>query len=112
MTHRNLNGSSITFPQDNNIHFEESDHTYTVDGVGNMTPVSSVISMFFTPFDTEYWSLRKCGGNEEKAEELREKWKAKGDQRKLLAGNGKGSSGKPSFMQNFVLDAPVIFRKI
>ena len=33
--------------------------------------------------------------------------KAKGDQRKLLAGNGKGSSGKPSFMQNFVLDAPV-----
>ena len=78
MTHRNLNGSSITFPQDNNIHFEESDHTYTVDGVGNMTPVSSVISMFFTPFDTEYWSLRKCGGNEEKAEELREKWKAKG----------------------------------
>ena len=78
MTHRNLNGSSIIFPQDNNIHFEESTHTYTVDNIGTMTPVSSVISMFFTPFDAEYWSLKKCDGNEEKAEELRETWKVNG----------------------------------
>lgn len=79
MKFNNLNSSEISFPQDALIHFEESTHTYTIDGLGSAIPVSTVISKFFMPFDAEYWSLKKCSGNLEQAEELRETWKAKGE---------------------------------
>lgn len=78
MNRKNLNGTSIQFPQDEKIFFEEESHTYTVSGLGNMTPVSTVISKFFKAFDSEYWSLRKCNGDKIAAAKLREEWESKG----------------------------------
>lgn len=75
---RNLNGSDITFAQDRLISFEESSHTYNVLGVGEMKPVSSVIAMFFNPFDAEQTSIKKCHGDLAAAEKLREEWEARG----------------------------------
>ena len=78
MIKRNLNGSDISFPQDAKITFEEVEHVYKVAGVGEMTPVSNVVGMFFKPFDAMYWSKKKCFGNEQAAAKLREEWEAKG----------------------------------
>lgn len=74
----NLDGSDLVFPRDERISFEESTHTYLVDGVAEMTPVSSVVSKFFRPFDAVYWSLRKCNGDVVAAARMREEWDAKG----------------------------------
>lgn len=78
MKKRNLNGSDISFERDEWIEFNEALHTYTVKGHGLMTPVSTVISHFFEPFNAEHWSLRKCGGDPIAAARLREEWAAKG----------------------------------
>ena len=75
---RNIDGSDLVFKQDDLISFDEASHTYTVDGVGEMTPVSSVIAKFFTPFDAEAVSLRKCQGDLFAAARLREEWEFKG----------------------------------
>ena len=75
---KNINGSDVTFPQDKLISFEEDSHTYTVIGVGEMKPVSSVIAMFFNPFNAEQASLRKSHGDLTEAAKLREEWDAKG----------------------------------
>ncbi|MBQ0121049.1 MAG: hypothetical protein KBT13_08025 [Bacteroidales bacterium] len=80
MAVKNLNGSSVSFKQDELISFVESTHTYTVTGLGALTPVSTVIGKFFEPFNAEYWSLRKCWGNEVEAEKMREQWEANGAQ--------------------------------
>ena len=74
---RNLDGSELEFEQDKRIAFEEKTHTYTVAGIGEMTPVSSVVAKFFKPFDAEYWSRQKTN-NETAAARLREEWEAKG----------------------------------
>lgn len=74
----NLNGSTWSWPQDGLISFEEETHTYTVEGVGEMTPVSTVISKFFREFDAEGVSLRKCKGDALAAARMREEWKSKG----------------------------------
>ena len=76
--HKNINGSDLTFAQDRLISFEESSHTYTVIGTGEMKPVSSVISMFFNPFNAEAASINKCHGDLVAAAKLREEWDAKG----------------------------------
>lgn len=78
MENINLDGSHIAFERDAYIHFDEAEHRYTVDGVGDMMPVSSVIAKFFDEFDAEYWSMRKCNGDKIEAERLREEWKCKG----------------------------------
>ena len=78
MKRKNLNGTNIIFPQDEKINFEEVSHTYTVTGVGQMTPVSTVVGKFFKAFDAEYWSLRKCNGDKIAAAKLREDWESKG----------------------------------
>lgn len=78
MSKQNLDGSSLVFEQDGKLFFEEVEHSYCVDGLGAMTPVSVVISKFFKPFDAEFWSLRKCEGNSSKAAKLRDEWAAKG----------------------------------
>lgn len=75
---RNINGSDITFAQDQLISFEESSHTYNVIGVGEMRPVSSVIAMFFNPFDADRASIKKCHGDTLAAAKLREEWDARG----------------------------------
>ena len=60
------------------IQFIEDGHIYKVDNVDSITSVRRVVSMFFKPFDAEYWSLRKCGNDVVKAVQLREEWCAKG----------------------------------
>lgn len=75
---KNLNGSTLQFEQDNMINFEESTHTYTDKDGNTLTSVSNVIRQFFKEFDAEYWSLRKCYGNENAAAALREEWECKG----------------------------------
>ncbi len=75
MSIRNLDGSTVTFKQDEqNLHFDEATHTYSVEGYGVLTPVSNVISKFFKPFDATAISLRKCFGDEMAAAKLREEW--------------------------------------
>ena len=78
MKNRNLDGSTLTFAQDGQLIFEAKEHRYHVEGVGEMTPVSHIVSEFFKPFDAEFWSLRKSRGHKLKAEQLREEWAAKG----------------------------------
>jgi hypothetical protein len=78
MVRRNINGSDITFAQDKLISFEEVSHTYNVIGGGEMRPVSSVIAMFFEPFNAEVVSIRKCSGDLVAAAKLREEWDARG----------------------------------
>jgi hypothetical protein len=78
MIKENLDGSSLTFQRDEQISFEESTHTYRVDGIGEMTPVSSVVAMFFKPFDAVYWSKKKCGDDVFAAAKLREEWESGG----------------------------------
>ena len=78
MENTNLDGSNITFDRDALLHFDEAQHRYTVDGYGDMTPVSSVIAQFFDVFDAEYWSMRKCNGDVIEAARLRDQWSSKG----------------------------------
>ena len=53
---RNLDNSSLYFPQDERISFQEEGHIYLLDGTRQLTPVSSVYSKYFTPFDSDYWA--------------------------------------------------------
>lgn len=78
MDNINLDGSSLSFEQDDLISFEEESHKYFVIGIGEMMPVSNVIGMFFKPFDAHYWSNRKCFGDAVAAARLREEWDCKG----------------------------------
>lgn len=78
MSYKNLNGSSVVFEQDGKLSFDEAAHKYSLDTVGEMRPVSSVVGMFFREFDSICVSLKKCNGNELEAEKLRESWEAKG----------------------------------
>lgn len=78
VVHKNINGSDLTFAQDKLISFEEDSHTYNVIGCGDMRPVSSVISMFFEPFNAEVASIRKCKGDLVAAAKLREEWESRG----------------------------------
>lgn len=101
MIKKNLNGSSLSFPQDQLLGFEEESHTYTVKDVGVMTPVSAVIKKFFREFDAMRISLRKCSGNMLEAERLRDQWDAKGFEASLAGTHlhkqiEESINGKPS----------------
>lgn len=77
MQNRNLNGSSLVFEQDAKIEFIEDGHVYIVENVDSVTSVSRVVAKFFKPFNAEFWSLKKCCGNEGMAARLRDEWSAK-----------------------------------
>ena len=66
-----------TFLQDKLIHFNEEQHTYTVDGKGEMLPVSSVVKKFFRGFNAVAISNIICKYNRIEAEKLREEWEHK-----------------------------------
>ena len=77
----NLDGSDIVFSRDALLQFDEAAHSYSVEGYGDMAPVSSVIAKFFDEFDAQYWSLRKCKdmpNPEIAAAKLRDEWNSKG----------------------------------
>lgn len=78
MIYKNLNGSDITFEQDGKLSFNEAEHKYSLDGVGEFTSVSNVVAKFFREFDAVGISLKKCCGNELEAAKLREVWESKG----------------------------------
>jgi hypothetical protein len=75
---RNLDNSDLFFPQDERISFEEDGHIYLLDGERQLTPVSSVYSKFFKPFDTDYWAERKAQGTPMTAAQLKEQWECNG----------------------------------
>ena len=78
MENINLNGAEITFERDKYIEFDEALHQYSVEGHGEMRPVSSIVAKFFREFDAQYWSMRKCNGDVVEAARLREEWDSKG----------------------------------
>lgn len=78
MSYTNLNGSSLTFKQDELIQFNEAEHIYSVDGIDKLTSVSNVVGSFFKEFDAIYWSMRKCCNNPIEAAKLRDEWTSKG----------------------------------
>ena len=78
MINRNLNGSNVQFEQDGKLSFDEAEHRYFLDGVGDMRPVSSIVGMFFREFDAEGVSLKKCCGDKLEAAKLRDSWAEKG----------------------------------
>ncbi len=78
MENINLNGAEITFERDKYIEFDEALHQYSVEGHGEMRPVSSIVAKFFREFDAQYWSMRKCNGDAVEAARLREEWDSKG----------------------------------
>ena len=78
MKYRNLDGSGLTFEQDTRLSFDEASHRYKVDDEIELQSVTQLISHFFKPFDAMFWSLKKCRGNEQEAEKMREQWDMKG----------------------------------
>lgn len=82
---KNLDNSTISFPQDERISFEEEGHIYLLDDERQLTPVSSVYSKFFVPFDSDYWAERKASSMPITAEQLKEQWACDG-QRASFAG--------------------------
>ena len=75
---KNLDNSDIYFPQDERISFQEEGHIYLLDGERQLTPVSSVYSKFFLPFDSKKWAERKAAGTPITAAQLMEQWKCNG----------------------------------
>ena len=75
---RNLDNSSLYFPQDERISFQEEGHIYLLDGTRQLTPVSSVYSKYFTPFDSDYWAERKAQYLPITAQQLKEQWDCNG----------------------------------
>jgi len=70
----NLDNSNISFPQDERITFEEEGHIYLLDGKKRLTPVSSVYSQYFKPFETDKWAEIKAKSLNITPEELKEQW--------------------------------------
>lgn len=75
---RNLDNSDLYFPQDERISFQEKGHIYLLDGKRQLTPVSSVYSKYFRPFDTNKWAKHKAKTMHVSAEKLKEQWACNG----------------------------------
>lgn len=75
---KNLDNSDLYFPQDERISFQEKGHIYLLDGERQLTPVSSVYSKYFKPFDSKKWAERKAEGTPMTAAQLMEQWKCNG----------------------------------
>ncbi len=71
-------GKISSFIRDKDIQFYPQEHVYLYQGAKEFTPVSKVISYFFSPFDSFYWS--KIKANQEKVPQGQklEEWDEKG----------------------------------
>lgn len=76
---RNLDNSSLYFPQDDRITFKEEGHIYLLDGTRRLNSVSSVYSKYFMPFDIDKWAKRKSQSMPISASHLKEQWKCSGE---------------------------------
>lgn len=81
---RNLDGSTISFPQDEQLSFNEERHEYThISGV-NLVPVSRIYRRFFKPFDSQLWAERAVnrarynGDMSMTVERVLDEWECKG----------------------------------
>ena len=59
------------------IRFEEDTHTYWDGDYKFSRSVTKLLKSLEKPFDAMYWSLKKSGGDAEKAEALRTEWEEK-----------------------------------
>jgi hypothetical protein len=75
---RNLDNSETNFDLDKYISFEPKEHIYMYKGQTELTPVSSIISKFFRPFDTISMSEHKAYKERRNQREIIEEWDAKG----------------------------------
>lgn len=63
-------------PRDQFVHFDEADHTYTVNGK-QLISVTTLISKFFKEFDSEYWAQKKARERGVDVEVIKAEWEAK-----------------------------------
>ncbi|MDE7103845.1 MAG: PD-(D/E)XK nuclease family protein, partial [Bacteroidales bacterium] len=75
---RNAVGKLPVFARDNYIQFFPKEHIYMYDGREQFTPVSSVISCFFEPFDAFSLSAREANKRHVSQGQVLEEWDAKG----------------------------------
>lgn len=69
---------SVTFRRDDNIQFLPYEHIYLYNGQEQFTAVSNIISCFFKPFDSDYWSEYKAKQYHVPQGQILEEWDAKG----------------------------------
>lgn len=77
-SYNNIDKSNTKFAQDNLISFEPNEHVYVYDGSIEMTPVSTIISQFFEPFDSIGMSERYAMKYGYDQCEVMEEWDSKG----------------------------------
>lgn len=76
---RNNKLEESTFHErDIHIQFYPQEHIYLYNGIEQFIPVSSVISCFFKPFDSYYWSEYKANQQNVPQGQILEEWDAKG----------------------------------
>lgn len=68
----------VVCERDNKIQFLPQEHIYLYNGQEQFVPVSSVISCFFKPFDSYYWSAYKANQQKVSQGQILEEWNAKG----------------------------------
>lgn len=66
------------YKRDSYIQFYPQEHIYLYNGQVQFIPVSNVISCFFKPFDSYYWSARKANQRGISQGQILEEWDAKG----------------------------------
>lgn len=69
---------TVEFERDKYIQFLPQEHIYLYNGQEQLIPVSSVISCFFKPFDSLYWSEYKANQRHVTQGQVLEEWDAKG----------------------------------
>ena len=69
---------SVFYERDIHIQFFPQEHLYLYNGREKFIPVSSVISCFFKPFDSYYWSEYKANQRNVPQGQILEEWDAKG----------------------------------
>ena len=69
---------SVFYERDVHIQFYPQEHIYLYNGQEQFIPVSSVISCFFKPFDSYYWSKYKANQRNVSQGQVLEEWDAKG----------------------------------
>ena len=75
---RNIDNSSTSFLQDNQISFDSKEHIYLYNGVRKLTPVSDIVNRFFEPFDSIGMSKKKAWERGCNQCEILEEWDCKG----------------------------------
>lgn len=70
--------NTILFERDKHIQFLPQEHIYLYNGQEQLIPASSVISCFFKPFNSFYWSEYKANQRHISQGQVLEEWDAKG----------------------------------